>query len=333
MEKHGAEKYAHLLNKNTELLSIIKKEGSKWKDIEAQLHSKQNMITKLMKEIDEKTASLKLSAAEVIDIKRKISVMKNENVRLEQQNQRMKMMEPQIVTNRKDLQMMDDEEVKNRILEISQAYRGERKRNEKLEKTLKRAQKDIAGRTHLITKMKGADDNVKAMDRQLGSLTREFKRTSAYKETISKQEAMILKLESILKNMASDTKNVRNEYKVYEKAMMENAQLKKQMNGVHNTDTLEMVLKSKAEIKAIDREINNLRAQLSSQDAPTVKNQEIVSKRLDMEIGLERELTRAECLEEEINLSAQKFSRQIVGLKAGIEEKNAFLRSIGMYES
>jgi hypothetical protein len=31
----------------------------------------------------------------------------------------MKMMEPEMLTNRKDLEMMDDEEVKNRILEIA----------------------------------------------------------------------------------------------------------------------------------------------------------------------------------------------------------------------
>lgn len=97
------------------------------------------MITKLTREIDEKTASLKLSAAEVIDLKRKIAVVKNENVRLEEQNKKIDLLDPQIITNRKDLEMMEDEEVKNRILEISQAYRGERKRNEKLEQTLKRA--------------------------------------------------------------------------------------------------------------------------------------------------------------------------------------------------
>jgi hypothetical protein len=77
------------------------------------------MITKLTREIDEKTASLKLSAAEVIDLKRKIAVVKNENVRLEEQNKKIDLLDPQIITNRKDLEMMEDEEVKNRILEIS----------------------------------------------------------------------------------------------------------------------------------------------------------------------------------------------------------------------
>ena len=77
------------------------------------------MITKLTREIDEKTASLKLSAAEVIDLKRKIAVVKNENVRLEEQYKKIDLLDPQIITNRKDLEMMEDEEVKNRILEIS----------------------------------------------------------------------------------------------------------------------------------------------------------------------------------------------------------------------
>lgn len=52
------------------------------------------MITKLTREIDEKTASLKLSAAEVIDLKRKIAVIKNENVRLEEQNKKLDLLDP-----------------------------------------------------------------------------------------------------------------------------------------------------------------------------------------------------------------------------------------------
>ena len=227
---------------------------------------------------------------------------------------------------------MEDEEVRNRILEISQAYRGERKRNEKLEQTLKRAQKDIAGRTEVLVQLKALDDNVKAMDLQIAQLDREFKRTNSYKETIGKQESMILKLESILKNMAMETKNVRNEFKQYEQEMLHNAQLKKQLRGIQTPDSLEQALKSKSEINMLEKEIDQLRDQLASQEVPTVKNHEMVSKRVDMEIALDSEITRAEVLEQQINASAQKFSRQIVSLKAAIEEKNAFLKAIGMQQ-
>ena len=40
MDKTGAEKYAHLLDKNLEVIQIIKKEGTKWKDISIELEKK-----------------------------------------------------------------------------------------------------------------------------------------------------------------------------------------------------------------------------------------------------------------------------------------------------
>lgn len=286
-----------------------------------------------MKEIDDKTSSLKLSAAEVIDLKRKIGVIQNENRDIEIQAKKLKSIEPEMVMNRKDLMAMDDEEIKNRVLEIAQAYRDERRRNEKLGKTLKKAQKDIAGRTHIISKMKGLEDNLRAMGNQTQALAREFKRSKGYKQTISKQETMILRLESILKNMADDTKNVRREYKKYEDEMIENSKLKNQIKNYQNAESLETALKKKDEIKKLDEQIHNLRAQLSSQRPKTAEKREMFNKRLDIEIAYEREKSRAEALEREIEVSAQKYSREIVKLKAVIEEKNAFLRSIGMIET
>lgn len=43
---------------------------------------------------------------------------------------------------------------------------------------------------------------------------------------------------------------------------------------------------------------------MASQDAPSVRNHEIVSRRVDMEIAVDSEITRAEVLEQEINASA-----------------------------
>ena len=88
--------------------------------------------------------------------------------------------------NRQDLMVMDPEELKNRILALASAYRNERKRNEKLEETLKKSQKDIAGMANLQSSLKKLVDDSRGMDEKAGMMDREFSRVGQYKQTISK---------------------------------------------------------------------------------------------------------------------------------------------------
>lgn len=309
-------------------MDIINKENIKISTLEKDLVKKQEVLNRLMREIDDKSDSIKLAASEIIDLKRKLHKIGLENQQIQEEANRMKHIDEEMISNRKDLMSMDDEEVKNRIISIAQGYRDERKRNENLEDTLKRAQKDIAGRTHMLGKLKDLEEKIKEIDSQGMLMEREFGRVRQYKETISKQEAMILKLEVMLKDMASDTREIRKDARNFEELLLENEKLKNQINGFRSPENLELSLQCKQQIKNLDLDIENLREQISSQRPPTREGADLRMKLIDHEVRLEEELAKTAALEVQIRKDVVKYSQEIMRLKAVIEEKNAIIKAL-----
>ena len=72
--------------------------------------------------------------------------MEEENFKLTKQYQSIKQVNLHNIQNKQEIMMMSDEEVKNRIMQIAKGYRYERVKNEKIEKTLRKAQQDISSR-------------------------------------------------------------------------------------------------------------------------------------------------------------------------------------------
>lgn len=329
-KKQGADKYAYLLEKQLDLLGMVKSNRKNFKDLENDLKNKQRVIDRLCKDIDDKTDSLKLAASEVMDLKRKIDKVREDNIKIKIQANKIAAIDEQAITNRKDLMMMEDEEIKNRILSISEAYRNERKRNEKLEGILKKAQKDIAGRTSMIEGLQKIKNDIRGFDQQGNMMSREFDRVTTYKRTIAKQEAMILKLEIMLKDMANDTKEIRREVRGVEEIENENLRLKHQTEKYQSANTHEIISKSKETISQLDSMIEGLRIQVESQIPREVNQEDLALNRINLEVRVEEMKTHAAALEVQLRKDAVKYGQEIVKLKAIIEEKNAIIKNIGI---
>lgn len=80
-----------------------------------------------------------------------------------------------------------------RIISISQAYRQERIQNEKLGTILKESQRDIAQKSSVIQNIEFIRAKVKNIDKKIGLYTDEYNRIGNYKNTIRKQEGIILR--------------------------------------------------------------------------------------------------------------------------------------------
>jgi hypothetical protein len=111
--------YADLVKKNVEVLKIIEEDGAQWRKLQDEMDKKQENVKRLFRELDGKNLSLKLSAAEVLNIKRKIRNLKKENMHLRDEVQRSLDYEPEIALNRPDLMQMDEEEVRNKVVFIA----------------------------------------------------------------------------------------------------------------------------------------------------------------------------------------------------------------------
>lgn len=100
-------------------MAIIEEGGTEWRKLQDQLKRNQDDIRRFFKELDAKNQSLKLSAAEVVNLKRKIKTAKRDNALLREEVKKAADFEPQVFAHRPELMMMEDEEVKNKIVAIS----------------------------------------------------------------------------------------------------------------------------------------------------------------------------------------------------------------------
>lgn len=96
-----------------------------------------------MRENDDKTSSLKLATAEIVDLRRALKMLQSEMQILKRQMGDQEAAQLSSVVA-KEISGMSNEELKSKILKLAQAYRTERLRNEEFSKALKSANVDLA---------------------------------------------------------------------------------------------------------------------------------------------------------------------------------------------
>jgi chromosome segregation ATPase len=324
----GIDLYAKLVEQNVEVLKIIEEDGSQWRILQEQLVRNQDDIKRLFRDLDSKTQSLKLSAAEVINVKRKIRNIKKDNLALREEVEKAGQFEPEIFLNRPELMAMDDEEVRNKIISIAKAYRDERVRNKNLMKTLKMAQKDIADRTKVLANLKKIEESTNEITGQMAVMAHEFGKVGSYRETINKQEAMILRLEGILKTMAKQSKEVRVGADNFSKEIEENEKLRNNIQVYKVPDNHGQYAQYKEVVKKLEKEITQLQAELVSNRPVSAYKAKQVGDRAAKEVLLDRANARSFALEQQISGNTTNYAQQIAVLKSKIAEKDAMLKAI-----
>ena len=96
-----------------------------------------------MRENDDKTQSLKLATAEIVDLRRAIKMLQSEESILRNKLGEQETAELSTLVS-KEIAGMSNEELKQKIVKLAQAYRTERLRNEEFQKTLKSSNVDLA---------------------------------------------------------------------------------------------------------------------------------------------------------------------------------------------
>ena len=89
-----------------------------------------------MRENDDKTESLKLATAEIVDLRRAMKMLQSEAQILRSKLGEQETAELSNLVS-KEIAGMSNEELKSKIVKLAQAYRTERLRNEELQKALK----------------------------------------------------------------------------------------------------------------------------------------------------------------------------------------------------
>ena len=101
---------------------------------------------------------------------------------------------------------MSVDDLQSKIVKIAQAYRGERLRNEEFSKALKSSNVDLAQAKTIQAEFENLQLAFKEQSSKCAILSKENKKTTLYKDTVKKQEAVIGKLETLLEKLMRDKK-------------------------------------------------------------------------------------------------------------------------------
>lgn len=195
-------------------------------------------------------------------------------------------------------------------------------------KTLKMAQKDIADRTRMLASLKKLEEAVVENKGRMNVLSQEFSKVGTYREVVTKQEAMILRLEGVLKTMAVQTKGIRTEAEVYHKEREENERLRNNLETYQVPDNHGEYGRLRQEIQKLEGEITKLQAELVSNRPTSSYKSKQVGDLASKEVDLDRLNARVSALERQISNNAADYAQQIIVLKAKLAEKEAILTSI-----
>ncbi|KRX02493.1 hypothetical protein PPERSA_11833 [Pseudocohnilembus persalinus] len=123
-------------------LDGISDKMERWKVLSKELGQKMEMNHRMHKEIEEKTKGIKETGEEIVELRKVVRNLENQNrilkkrVYAEEQIKLHTAITP-------DVYKMSLEEIKNRIINVAVAYRDERQRNEDFEAAMREAEKDI----------------------------------------------------------------------------------------------------------------------------------------------------------------------------------------------
>ena len=198
----------HLIGTDAQIEDL--KDREKWVLLTRELAQKQDIVHRLMKENDDKSQSLKLATAEIVDLRRAMKMMQGESQILRRKLGEQEAAElGQLVS--KEIIGMSNEELQGKIVKIAQAYRAERLRNEEFSKALKSANVDLTNAKTIAAEYENLQIAFKEQSNKLAVLVKENKKTSLYKDTVKKQEAVIGKLETLLEKLMKDKKTRESE--------------------------------------------------------------------------------------------------------------------------
>lgn len=131
---------------------------------------------------------------------------------------------------------MSNEDLKHKVIKLAQAYRSERIRNEYFEKALKSANMDLAHTKRMATELETVKGSYQKLRVNFSNMNKEIQKIGLYKDTIRKQETVIIKLEALLDKTLKETQKAREGILELEKLKTENLVLQQQLraDGLHH---------------------------------------------------------------------------------------------------
>jgi len=300
----------------------------KWQLLSRELAQKQEIIHRMMREMDDKNQSLKLTSAEIIDLRRTVKMLQSENAILRKKLGSEEQLELQVLVS-KEIQNMDTTELRNKVLKLAQAYRTERIRNEEFERALKSANQDLANAKQLQTELENISHAHTKKTKKLMELNKEIAKINLYKDTIRKQEKVISKLEALLEKTLKDTKRAREGMMELEKLRTENLELQSNVkDAARMKGSSSESDRLRSEVQMLETLVSELRDELKNKRPQTAGQGDWEDEKVEYEVRLQKAETRVDAVQDELTTSTVEHAREIARLKTIVAEKESIIETI-----
>lgn len=225
---------------------------------------------------------------------------------------------------------MYPEELRNKLLKVTQALRNERARNEEFEKVIEKAQKEVIQTVVIksdLDKMK--EKHLKAL-RKLQTVQSQVERGEEYRDTVLKQKKILTKLEDYMGNALKNVKTIHDSKQEINILQLETSEIKKKMKEAAHGSTPGSVDQLKQEVEELEMLAKNLRDQLNSKKSTDyeIELTEEERRKIELEVDIQKTRMRIESMESEILRNTVRFAKEISEYKAVIIEKKAKLAVI-----
>jgi hypothetical protein len=311
-------------------------EKEKWDILSKELAQKQELIHRMIKEVDEKSDSLKLTGAEIIELRKQIKLLQNENSILRKRlGQEEQLQIEALVTQ--EIHKMSLPELKSKIIKLAQSYRAERMRNEEFEKALKNAQIEITNSRKLKLELEGINKVHEEDQQKFLSLQKETQKIGLYRETIKKQEQVIAKLENLLNKTMGDSSKQKESLLELETLRTENLKLQNELKNIIINTAPDVLGKSNPELEKYKKEVlrlenivRELKNDLGSKRPISTDKNNLQNELLQLEVKYHKAQARIKSLEDELLENGRRYAQEISRLKIILNEKESLLETIKM---
>lgn len=265
--------------------------------LQIEIKQKQILINEFLKEYNDILDTYKMSKEEIDILNSQIKLLKSESIILEKKVNIEDCFEEQNYLQN-DIKGLSELELKEKFIKSAQLYKFERDKSIQLERNLKQTEIDLSKIKRLKEEYEKINNDYNLKNNELLSIQKEINNINIYKETISKQEAVIIKLQKEIEKHVNQ-KHKENEL---EQTKIQNSknilQLKEEIeNNFFRTGGIVNNQKELEELTRLESIKENLKKQLMNNNIIPKNQIQIIENKKNLETDIEKLKLEADRLE------------------------------------
>jgi hypothetical protein len=267
-------------------------------------------------------------------LRKQITLLQNENAILRKRLGHEEQMQIESLVTQ-EIHKMSLPELKSKIIKLAQSYRAERMRNEEFEKALKSAQVEITNSRKLMHELESLQKVHEEDTQKFLSLQKETQKIGLYRETVKKQEQVIVKLENLLNKTMSDNSRQKESLMELESLRTENLKLQNELkNMVINTAPGVLgkgnpeLEKYRSEVKRLEGVVKELKDELANKRPISTDKKVIQNEILELEVKYHKAQARVRSLEDQLEENSRRYAQELSRLKILLNEKESLIETL-----